>query len=65
MKRKAITALHDMSAADLQKKLAELTMEFAKARLEKKVGRLTNPRIVSSLADDIARVKTVMKAKIV
>lgn len=65
MKRNDIKALHDMTTADLQKKLDELSTAFAKARLEKKVGRLTNPRMVSSLADDIARVKTILKMKTV
>ncbi len=60
MKRKDITALHDLDVAALQKKLAELTEQFAKVKLEKKVGKVANRRLASTLADDIARVKTIL-----
>lgn len=63
MKRKEITALQDMSLSDLNKKLGELTMDVAKAKLEKKVGKLANVRLVSTLSDDIARIKTIMHKK--
>lgn len=63
MKRNDITALHGQSLADLNKKLADLTAQVAKFKLEKKVGKLVNVRLVSSLGDDIARIKTVMRQK--
>jgi len=63
MKRKQITALHDMTLGELNKKLAELTMDVAKAKLEKKVGKLANVRLVSGLGDDIARIKTILHQK--
>ena len=63
MKRNDIKALHDMSLGELNKKLAELTMDVAKAKLEKKVGKLVNVRLVSSLGDDIARIKTILQKK--
>lgn len=63
MKRKDIKALADKTVAELNTTLSELTAQLAKARLEKRAGKLTNPRIVSGLADDIARVKTVLRTK--
>lgn len=63
MKNKDIKALRDMTVEDLTKKLAELEMSFAKAQMEKRVGKLTDRRMGSKLADDIARVKTVITAK--
>ncbi len=63
MKRKEIKALHDLSLAELNKKLTDLTMDVAKAKLEKKVGKLANVRMVSTLGDDIARIKTIMHKK--
>lgn len=63
MKRNEIKTLADKSVVELQTKLNELTTQLAKARLEKKAGKLANPRTVSVLADDIARVKTMLRAK--
>lgn len=63
MKRKDIKALHDLSAGELNKKLTDLTMDVAKAKLEKKVGKLANVRMVSTLGDDIARIKTILHKK--
>jgi ribosomal protein L29 len=63
MKKTDIKALRDLSTADLNKKLQELQMAFAKAQMEKKVNKLTDRRTTSKLSDDIARVKTAMTAK--
>ncbi len=63
MKSKDKKALHQMTVADLTKKLAELELSFAKAQMEKRVGKLADLRTGSKLADDIARVKTVIKVK--
>ncbi len=63
MKRNDIKALHTLSLADLQKRLADLIQQVAKARLEKKVGKLANNRLASSLGKDIARVKTIITEK--
>lgn len=63
MKRKDITALHELSLSELNKKLSDLTMQVAKAKLEKRVGKLANLRMVSTLGDDIARIKTIMHQK--
>lgn len=63
MKNKDKKALRDMSIADLNTKLGELEKAFAKSQMEKRVGKLTDLRTGSKLADDIARVKTVITAK--
>jgi ribosomal protein L29 len=63
MKRNDIKQLQQLSVEELNKKLNELSMSLAKSRLEKKAGRLANPRLVSTLADDLARVKTFLTQK--
>lgn len=61
MKRNDSKALATKSLDELNKQLMSLVAELAKARLEKKAGRLSNPRQVSVLSDDIARIKTVIR----
>ena len=63
MKKLDPKALRELTIADLNKKLQELQMAFAKAQMEKKVNKLTDRRTTSKLSDDIARVKTAMTAK--
>lgn len=60
MKRNDIKALATTSAADLQQQLNEAMKNLATLRLTKKTGRLSNPRQLSRLRDDIARLKTVL-----
>jgi ribosomal protein L29 len=61
MKRNDITALHDKTAGELQKQLTELTEQLAQARLERAVGKIALSK-VRLIADDVARVKTVLHA---
>jgi ribosomal protein L29 len=63
MKRNDIKKLHELEVPELNKKLTELTLVLAKSRLEKKAGKLANPRSVSNLSDDIARIKTLLTIK--
>lgn len=63
MKQKDIKALRDLSVTELQQKLVELEKAYATSQMEKKVGKLADLRLGSKLADDIARVKTVLTAK--
>lgn len=63
MKRNDITALHTLKKEELDKKLSELQKEFAKVRMEHRVGRLKNVRILGSLRDDMARVATIAHMK--
>ncbi|MDQ3008500.1 MAG: 50S ribosomal protein L29 [bacterium] len=60
MKRNDITALPTKSSSELQAQLQELQVELSKLRLEKPTGRLSNPRRISVVKDDIARIKTVL-----
>lgn len=63
MKRNDIKALHSKSVAELTKQVTELQLELSKKRHEKRVGRVSNTRSISQLADDIARIKTIIREK--
>lgn len=63
MKRNDITDLHDKTVAELHQQLAELRLQLGKMQVEKKANKLANPRLVSTVRDDIARIKTVMTEK--
>mgnify|MGYP003329963995 CR=1 FL=1 len=63
MKSKDLKALHQQSLAELQKKLTILQQELGQARVKKQAGKLENTSSVKLLADDVARVKTIMKLK--
>jgi ribosomal protein L29 len=63
MKRKDITALHDKTEKELNKMQQELQLQLAKSRMEKKAGKLENISLVKTLADDVARIKTVIREK--
>ncbi len=60
MKRNDITKLHSLTVNELQKQLEKLTAELIKTQLERRAGKLKNVRLVGTLRDDIARVKTVL-----
>lgn len=61
MKRKDITALHEKTRAELLKQLDEVQIKLATARLQKTVGKLTNPALIQVMRNDIARIKTVLR----
>ena len=63
MKTKDIKALHQLEMKELLKKQSELQLELAQARLKKKAGKLDNTSSVRVLADDLARVKTIINTK--
>ncbi len=63
MKRNDINLLHEKTLAELQEQLVELNQQWAKAKLELKVNKLSDLRSPSKLRDDIARVKTIMREK--
>lgn len=62
MKTNDIKALHDKTIEELNLQLDELSTLLAKSRLEKKAGKLKNTHI-AMLADDVARVKSVIGNK--
>ena len=63
MKRNDITALHDKTVNELNKMLSTMLDKLAKIRLEKGAKNLENTSSVKMLADDVARVKTVLTIK--
>lgn len=63
MKRNDIKALAGLTKEQLSAKRNELSLEFMKVRMEHRVGRLKNVRILSTLRDDLARVQTAMVNK--
>lgn len=63
MKRKDITNLHQKTVSELQAELEKLLKELTKARLEKSAGKLSNVALTHTLADDVARVRAIIKEK--
>lgn len=61
MKRNDVQALHEKSASELQKMLADFQKKLATAKLQQAVGKLTSSAVLKVLSDDIARVKTVIQ----
>lgn len=62
MKSNDIKALHDKSIEELNLQLNETLLLLAKSRLQKRAGKLKNTHI-SLIADDVARIKTVIGIK--
>ncbi|MFH2118404.1 MAG: 50S ribosomal protein L29 [Candidatus Paceibacterota bacterium] len=63
MKTKDIKALHEQTIAQLQKQLIGLQQQLAQNRIKKHAGKLENTSLVKLGADDIARIKTIIKEK--
>lgn len=55
--------LRNMSASDLEKKLAELKDELFKLRFQHTINQLDNPHKIADVKRDIARVMTVITEK--
>lgn len=53
--------LKDLSAAELEQKLAELKQELFNLRFQHAVNQLENPMRMKAVKRDIARVKTVLR----
>ena len=56
-----ISEVRDMSAADLNKKLAELKDELFNLRFQHAVNQLEDPMRLKVVKKDIARIKTVLR----
>ncbi len=63
MKRNEIKDLHQNTEAELNKELLKLGSDLANMRLQKKVGKLSSVAKLKNLADDIARIKTILTEK--
>jgi large subunit ribosomal protein L29 len=59
----AETNLHELSVDDLKAKLAELTEERFRLRFRSATESIENPMRFRHLRRDIARVKTLLRAK--
>ena len=57
------TELRNMTASDLEKKLAELKDELFKLRFQHTINQLDNPHKIADVKKDIARVMTVISEK--
>lgn len=57
------TELRNMSATELEKKLAELKDELFKLRFQHTINQLDNPHKIADVKKDIARVMTVITEK--
>ena len=55
--------LRNMSASELDKKLAELKDELFKLRFQHTINQLDNPHKIADVKKDIARVMTVISEK--
>lgn len=53
--------LRDMTAVELEKKLAELKQELFSLRFQHAVNQLENPMRLNAVKKDIARVKTFIR----
>lgn len=63
MRTNDIKALHGKSIAELLKQQTELEMDLAKNRFQKQAGKLKNTSLPREIADDLARVKTILTEK--
>ena len=62
MKRQDITALHDKSINELQQLALDLSQQLARMRLAQKARKTGNTH-AQLAADDIARVRAVLRTK--
>lgn len=63
MKLKDKKALHTKEDQELRTMEQDLAMELVKRRNEKKAHKLANVSMVKTLADDLARVKTILRLR--
>jgi large subunit ribosomal protein L29 len=57
------TNLHELSVGDLEAKLSELTEERFRLRFRSATESIENPMRFRHLRRDIARIKTILRAK--
>ena len=55
--------LREMSAADLEAKLADLKKDLFFLRMQHATNQLDNPMQISAVKKDIARIKTIIREK--
>ena len=55
--------LHELNDVELTQKLEDLKVEFFNLRFQKATGQLANPKAITEIKKDIARVKTIICAR--
>ena len=63
MKRKDAQALANMSAAELEKKVAETRTRLEKLQFQKHAAKLKNPHEITAARKDIARMLTALRSQ--
>ncbi|MEA2056957.1 MAG: uL29 family ribosomal protein [Patescibacteria group bacterium] len=63
MKKTELKKLHQKTVDQLQELLKETLIKLAKARLQLRAAKLDDINLPSKLADDVARIKTIMREK--
>ena len=61
MKAKELKEIRTMSAADLEKKLADLKKDLFFLRMQHATNQLDNPVRINAVKKDIARIKTILR----
>lgn len=57
------TEIRDMTQSELNAKLADLKAELFNLRFQHAINQLDNPMRIKAVKKDIARIKTVIRAK--
>ena len=57
------TEIRDLSADEIQQKVADLKEALFNLRFQHEVGQLENPKKIGETKKDIARLKTILNAK--
>ena len=63
MKAKELKGIRELSAEDLQKKLADLKKDLFMLRMQHATNQLDNPMQIAAVKKDIARIKTIIREK--
>ncbi len=56
-------AIREKSVGDLQKEISALKKEYVVAKMQFKVGKLSNPKLLSSIKRKVALISTVVTEK--
>lgn len=56
-----VTEIKELSVAELNEKLADLKSELFNLRFQHSINQLDNPKRLTAVKKDIARVKTILK----
>jgi large subunit ribosomal protein L29 len=57
------TEIRDLSADEIQQKVADLKEALFNLRFQHEIGQLENPKKIGETKKDIARLKTILNAK--